>query len=855
MFIMLFVFLSIPSSSLFFPYRLPLLPSPTPIILSTCTSHYHTSTVFRSFLLSLCSLYSLCFPSLPPAVYSALPLLFHLSLSLSPSVTPERVQRILQQCLEGGYLNLGNLKGILTGKARAGKSHSKARFFNMEPPTVAVSTGVAEGAVRGSTGVMMTGVRGISHDVICARLDEWFCMSPQQSLELLAQAVREGLLVGDLAEVVRQSIAMLRAMQLNPVDTASSTSQSSESAPGPDLVTAATPSPLPQISTTLQQLAQLIEKCPVAQQIFELQLMHFVDSGGQPQFHEVLPAFIHNTALIVVVLNLSEELSAYSQMEFCDEKGKTHKEECASLLSNEEIMEHQVRTLQAKPSGLSEDRKSMVVAVGTHRDVEEKMAREGTLKETRAQKNEKLCKIFLPWLLHMLILYRPGEVIFPVNMLKPDDDDWRVLRFLRQKIMEANLFTTIKIPAGWFLLEQDILKFAAGKGRKIVLVSECVRIADGLKISGEILEAALLYFHSLNVFLYCPQVLPGLVFIDPQVPLNCVYELVAFQFKMSCGAAMGVAADDYQRLMKGMVTLKFMKSKHFTHCFVSELYEPRHALKLFQSLFIAAPLGSGEYLMPFLLKFVAKTELHTYLPSHSFPVPLLMLFRSKSTQEISIAPNGTFCGLVACLISKYKWSISRNATQCLARNIAILSHAKPPVTITVVNRQSFFSVYVQSDDKDVYEHFCPELRQTMFDAVESVLTAFKYNNSRPTLAFPCPCDRGAGTEHHAAVPEEYRKKIYLSCSKFTSNSPVTAEHKVWMASVPPHAAGNCHRFICKPLPFILYPLLKAVTECVFSFEIRRGTDTSRFCSSHSLSTHTRICFQTWYVYNKDVVIS
>ena len=677
---------------------------------------------------------------------------------------------------------------------------------------MAVSTGVAEGAVRGSTGVMMAGVRGISHDVICARLDEWFCMSPQQSLELLAQAMREGLLVGDLAKVVQQSIAMLQAMQLNPVDTASSTSKSNESTPGPNLVTAATPSPSPQISTTQQQLAQLIEKCPVAQQIFELQLMHFVDSGGQPQFHEVLPAFIHNTALIVVVLNLSEELSAYSQMEFCDEKGKTHKEECASLLSNEEIMEHQVRTLQAKPSGLSEDRKSMVVAVGTHRDVEERMAREGTLKETRAQKNEKLRKIFLPWLLHMLILYRPpGEVIFPVNMLKPDDDDWRVLRFLRQKIMEANLFTTIKIPAGWFMLEQDILKFAAGKGRKIVLVSECVRIADCLKISGEILEAALLYFHSLNVFLYCPQVLPGLVFIDPQVPLNCVYELVAFQFKMSCGAAMGVAADDYERLMKGAVTLKFMKSKHFTHCFVSELYEPRHALKLFQSLFIAAPLGSGEYLMPFLLKFVAKTELHTYLPSCSFPVALLMLFKSKSTQAISIAPNGTFCGLVACLISKYKWSISRNiggATKCLARNIAILSHAKPPVTITLVNRQSFFSVYVQSDDKDVYKHFCPKLRETMFDAVESVLTAFKYNNSRPTLAFPCPCDPEA--ERHAAVPEEYQRKIYLSCSKSSSSSPLTAEHKVWMASAPPHAAGNCHRFISKPLPFILYPLLQIV---------------------------------------------
>ena len=348
------------------------------------------------------------------------------------------------------------------------------------------------------------------------------------------------------------------------------------------------------------------------------------------------------------------------------------------------------------------------------------------------------------------------------------------------------------------MLEQDILKFAAGKGRKIVLVSECVRIADSLKIRGEILEAALLYFHSLNVFLYCPQVLPGLVFIDPQVPLNCVYELVAFQFKMSCGAAMGVPADDYQRLMKGIVTLKFMKSKHFTHCFVSELYEPRHALKLFQSLFIAAPLDNGEISCPFFSSVWPRQ-------SCTRTFPLLMLFRSKSTQQVSIAPNGTFCGLVACLISKYKWNISRNdsiATQCLARNIAILSYAKPPVTITLVNRQSFFVVYVQSDDKDVYEHFCPELRQTMFDAVNSVMTAFKYNNSRPTLAFPCPCKREDEAECHAAVPERYRKKAYLSCSKFTSSSQLTAEHKVWMAIVLPHAAGKAYLIhVSKPLLF------------------------------------------------------
>ena len=56
---------------------LSFLPLPLPIILSACTSHYHTSTAFiiHSFLLLfLCSLYSLSVSFLTPVVS------FHLSL-------------------------------------------------------------------------------------------------------------------------------------------------------------------------------------------------------------------------------------------------------------------------------------------------------------------------------------------------------------------------------------------------------------------------------------------------------------------------------------------------------------------------------------------------------------------------------------------------------------------------------------------------------------------------------------------------------------------------------------------------------------------------------------------------------
>ena len=562
-----------------------------------------------------------------------------------PFPVPKSAMELLLKCLDKGYINLSSFKGVLTGKARSGKTLSRTRLFNMEPPSVPTSTGVVEGALEGSTGAAIEGVRGISHIVIQGIRGEWFNLSPQETLKVLARAVRTGLLVGDLAKVVQESVQKLgldvghSELQTVPITTSLS-------------------SPMQEICTTRQEMASLIEACPRDCPILELQLIHFLDSGGQPQFHEVFSAFIHQTALVLLTLKLSETLDAHTEMELCDEHGQTYKEDCACLLSNKEILEHQATTLKAMSSGPEGDKRMKFAVIGTHRDEEEKMIKEGRCKETTAQKNKKLRHIFLPLLMGMLILFQPPDkIIFPVNVLNPSDGDSRVLRVLRERIMDAGLFTTVKIPVGWFLLKQDILLFAAKKSRKIIRVSECVVIAANLKIKPQVLEAALLYFHSLNIFLYSPHVLPGLLFTDPQTPLSCVYEFVSLQFKMSCGAIQAVEALHYDNLMKGIVTFDIISSQHFSKSFIPGLYEPQQALKLFQSLFIASPLGIGKYLLPFLLPMISKTDIHKYRPSCCSPPTLMVRFKTLSTSEVTCSPNGLFCGLVASLMTTYKWII------------------------------------------------------------------------------------------------------------------------------------------------------------------------------------------------------
>ena len=689
-------------------------------------------------------------------------------LSLPPE--PEKSSELLKKCLEEGYINLSSLKGVLTGKARSGKTLSRARLFNMALPSVHASTGVVEGALVGSTGVAIAGVRDISHTVLQGILGEWFSLSPQEMLKLLAGAVHAGLLVGDLAEIVQESAEKLGLDVVH-----------SELQTAPTVTSL--PSRVQEICTARQDMASLIEasagNCPV----LELQLLHLLDSGGQPQFHEVFPAFIHQTALVLLTLKLSETLDAQTKLEFCDERGDTYKQDCACLLSNEEILEHQATTLKAMSSRPEGDKRMKFAVIGTHRDEEEKMIKEGKCKERTAKKNKKLRHIFLPMLMGMLILFRPPDkIIFPVNVLNPTDDDNRVLRVLRERIMDADLFTTVKIPIGWFLLKQDILRFAAEKGRKIIRVSECVLIAANLKINAEVLEAALLYFHSLNIFLYVPHVLPGILFTNPQTPLSCVYEFVSFQFRLSCGAIEGVEALHYDNLMKGIVTFDFLNSRHFSKNFVSGLYEPQHALKLFQSLFIASPLGIGKYLLPFLLPMISKTDIHKYRPSRSNLPALMVRFKTVLTSEVTCSPNGLFCGLVASLISTYKWIIketydetkTEHCTVCMARNVVILAHNEIPGSLTLINMQDFFEVHIEADQR-VLPHLCPKLYQMIFSGINDVLKSFKYIDCTPVLAYRCPCN----PESHPAEPKEYEGVKMLRCTRSQFDQPWNEKFELW----------------------------------------------------------------------------
>ena len=98
-----------------------------------------------------------------------------------------------------------------------------------------------------------------------------------------------------------------------------------------------------------------------------LELVHMIDTGGQPEMLENLPSLIHHCHLIVLVLNLMFGLDEHPSIDY-HEEGEAYKRALPSHFSNRQIMQKLASTLQLsdsiskKPSRRSKCKPSIVAA-------------------------------------------------------------------------------------------------------------------------------------------------------------------------------------------------------------------------------------------------------------------------------------------------------------------------------------------------------------------------------------------------------------------------------------------------------------------------------------------------------------
>ena len=711
-------------------------------------------------------------------------------------MTPEKARQILEAALQDGSLPLGYLKAIAVGVARSGKTLSKNHVFKIKmdfDPNCSISTGVCEAP--------LLAIRQLTCELIKAlpSLEGFDLLKYEDINQVLADVVRKGTLRGRVGKVVEEMV--------QAAGEGSSSSDRSESVAASSVVTAsgdsaASTAVVSAVCAKEKAWAEAKAKDFFAKEegpLFKLQLILFRDSGGQPQFHEVVAAFSHNVSLVLVFIKLNERLDALCTNAFTDEEGKWFTEQCPSLLTNEQMVVQFVHTMMCKPVAGSKGMHTRFMVVGTYRDLMHEC------EETLAEKNERLASLLLPALEENLIM-NGDDIIFAVNAKNPDENDEKCFDLIREKVADLSRALDVDTPIAFLMLLNDMNKYAEEQRKKVVSVEECQAIAGRLKMERQSLEAALIFFNDMSVWMYMPSVLPGLVFVDPQMALDSVNQIVQYSYRVGGGAIKGLAASECRLWKEGVVSSEMLKGEEFRGCFVKGLFEADDALKLFEKLYIVARLNEREFIMPAMLQTVAEKDMEQYVPAPSGHVaPLFLHF------HMSRIAKGVFCSTHTCMRSKYGWTTCYTAKRgkivpaCLFRNAVRLQHPSKAVELTVIQAWKHFEAHVDAAKADL-PSICPEICDMLVDAVDSAANAFRFKNSRASVAFQCPCGLG---DVHTATPNKAHSMLICTLTKKNIRGGLTAAQRVWLGPrITSPGNDNCvcghgcvvrsGSFVCRP---------------------------------------------------------
>ena len=401
---------------------------------------------------------------------------------------------------------------IIIGPAGAGKSHVKTLLLDEPPPAVRHSTPCAERPTR---------VRSVSHMKVMAEGGDWLKVNQAKLLDMVGNTLPQ--LRGQFKEVLE---CLTKTPPAGSEPPTSSSSSSSPPQQKPKSTKRATASERAADKATAVVFQKLIDKITSLQEgkgddsevesLLNSKLIHFIDSGGQPQFLEMFRIFLHKATASVCVLRLSERLDEQPTVEYY-KNGELLDQPHPAAHTNEEIIKCLIRSMQ---SGTTSVEDGAIVVVGTHLDKVHECS------ESLQEKNATLFDLLTP-VISNLELYnsRGNKVIFPLNAKEPGEHEKKVASVLRGLIERCAPEAT-KLPIWWYVLELMLQQLSGLLERGVLSYDVCLRIAHKLNFDEEAFREALKYLHELNLFLYYPTILPKVVFSDPQVPMDKLTELV-----------------------------------------------------------------------------------------------------------------------------------------------------------------------------------------------------------------------------------------------------------------------------------------------------------------------------------------
>ena len=714
--------------------------------------------------------------------------------------------------MKDGYIEASFMKTIFIGAGGAGKTHAVCLIRGADPP---------DPNCRQSTEVAQ---KAITLRVDVESDEKWEEINTEKRKKIIVDAMCAVANTEQEEQVNKPDpIPKKRNKPSESVKESDSLNQSSKRASheATDTATSAKlasssdqdhedKAPLPS-SQPLETEKELIEriheaiKSKVGGKILSMKWVYIVDTGGQPQFHELLSAFVKNAGVCAFVLKLSETLDHHPKVEYWH-NGENIGKPFPHPLSNLGILELCVHTIQSLPRDGSEC--PVLLVIGTHSDEQDK-----STDETLDDKNKKLQSILGKYC-HHHITKNKECLIFDVNAKNPRDYDQRLAKLLRKKISEQ-MPDPVNIPLRYYGLELELEHLANMKaeGRGILSMEECRKIGGRLKFDEKDLQVALNHLHKLNVLLYYPHILKEVLFCNPLVVLNIVTKMVRYNYYLkhhSSGEVLLASSLWKKSCDTGLIEVKQVENAaEIKSCFREKLFTPADLFKLFEHLLIAALVDpvSQRYFMPSLLDELETEEMIRPKYLHAS-----LLFTFLVDEVPVYAPAGLFSALVAFLLSsenadpmhskRVAWTVKETENSGKQyRNFITLVSRLPPVEVTLINSHTKFEVFAKCACSSLHVHL-PKVKEAIQAGLDRAKVARNFTHVAYTTAFICKCAEAEDKKWHPAYVHEKQWTCPLNPELAGS---LQAKELVWFGEPLPDG----EKFACivsskEIVPYIFY---------------------------------------------------
>ena len=579
--------------------------------------------------------------------------------SLRQKMMPQlALQTTLRKGMKEGYVSLNYIKMVICGPPFVGKTAFKHLLLNKPPPLKHNSTPIAARPIQ-------------AIERIAAGDNTWEEANEEDLLHMLSDAI-EKKNTQDIEDKYRTNAPALHNKSYDEKDYSVSSSPHVD-APATNSASLVFPpsvqkKSLPSAyksyavepivhsvkSATLCTLdsvndnyvsRKIIEQLSLSKErkgskkLLEATWIHLLDSGGQPQFIDLLHMFARDNSLYIIVMKVTESLHD-KPIFIYSLNGSPLSVPQEITMTNLQIIESFVRSVAVASRYKTTKPAFAIVATNCDRS---KFRRFIGLDEKLKTKN-KVLQECLSEFLDLFIFYNrdSNELIFPVDNLCRQNRQ-KISADIRSCLLcsHSDISFNVKIPIRWYVFDLNMKKEASKETHGIISLESCFIIGNKFGMNKSEVKHCLNYLDSMRLCIYYPNIIPDVVFTSPQFLIDCLSNIVRVSF-----------VDDLQQILpegvclSGETVLSLKRDGVFDESlldnlgltFLPNLFSKSDLLSLLQHFRLISPIKAAhdvhQYFIPVLLPAERLTKEQKAIFGSSLD-PLIITFKGQLVLQVS----------------------------------------------------------------------------------------------------------------------------------------------------------------------------------------------------------------------------